>query len=102
MGAVYSLRDPGLRGAYFRVNQRAARAGDREERMAEPEWELLTVRGLGMTDESAAEFVGTFVIHRAGSPEPVEQVQIRVKRSVLEEMSGTIQRLLVRSTRYTR
>jgi hypothetical protein len=29
-------------------------------------------------------------------------VQIRVKRSVLEEMSGTIQRLLVRSTRYTR
>ena len=102
MGAVYSLRYPGLRGAYFRVNQRAARAGDREERMAEPEWELLTVRGLGMTDESAAEFVGTFVIHRAGSSEPVEQVQIRVKRSVLEEMSGTIQRLLVRSTRYTR
>jgi len=48
------------------------------------------------------EFVGTFVIHRAGSSEPVEQVQIRVKRSVLEEMSGTIQRLLVRSTRYTR
>ncbi len=102
MGAVHSLRHPGLRGAYFRVNQRAARAGDREERMAEPEWELLTVRGLGMTDESAAEFVGTFVIHRAGSSEPVEQVQIRVKRSVLEEMSGTIQRLLVRSTRYTR
>ena len=102
MGAVYSLRHPGLRGAYFRVNQRAARAGDQEERMAEPEWELLTVRGLGMTDESAAEFVGTFVIHRAGSSEPVEQVQIRVKRSVLEEMSGTIQRLLVRSTRYTR
>ncbi len=102
MGGVYSLRHPGLRGAYFRVNQRAARAGDREERMAEPEWELLTVRGLGMTDESAAEFVGTFVIHRAGSSEPVEQVQIRVKRSVLEEMSGTIQRLLVRSTRYTR
>ena len=35
--------------------------------MAEPEWELLTVRGLGMTDESAAEFAGTFVIHRVGS-----------------------------------
>ena len=70
--------------------------------MAEPEWELLTVRGLGMTDESAAELAGTFVIHRVGSPEPVEQVQIRVKRSVLEEMSGTIQRLLIRSTRYTR
>ncbi len=75
--------------------------GRREERMAEPEWELLTVRGLGMTDESAAEFVGTFVIHRAGSPEPVEQVQVRIKRSVLEELSGTLKRLLARSTRYT-
>lgn len=69
--------------------------------MPEPEWELLTVRGLGMTDETAAEFAGTFVIHRAGSPEPVEQVQVRVKRSVLEELSGTITRLLARSTRYT-
>lgn len=70
--------------------------------MAEPEWELLTVRGLGMTDESAAEFVGALVIHRAGSPEPVEQVQVRIKRSVLEELSRTLQRLLTRSTRYTR
>jgi hypothetical protein len=70
--------------------------------MAEPEWELLTVRGLGMTDESAAEFVGSFVIHRAGSPEPVEQVPIRVKRSVLEELSRTLQRVLTRSTRYSR
>ena len=70
--------------------------------MAEPEWELLTVRGLGMTDERAVEFVGTFVIHRVGSAEPVEQVQVRVKRSVLEEMSGTLKRLLARSTRYTR
>jgi hypothetical protein len=55
-----------------------------------------------MTDERAAEFVGTFVVHRAGSAEPVEQVQVRVKRSVLEEMSGTLKRLLARSTRYTR
>jgi len=70
--------------------------------MAEPEWELLTVRGLGMTDKSAAEFVGTFVIHRVGSAEPVEQVQVRVKRSVLEEMSGVLQRVLTRSTKYTR
>jgi hypothetical protein len=70
--------------------------------MAEPEWELLTVRGLGMTDATAAEFVGTFVIHRAGSSEPVEHVQVRVKRSVLEELSGTLQRTLARSTRYTR
>jgi len=69
--------------------------------MAETEWELLTVRGLGMTDERATEFVGTFVIHRTGSAEPVEQVQVRVKRSVLEEMSGTLKRLLARSTRYT-
>ena len=59
--------------------------------MAEPEWELLTVRGLGMTDESAAEFVGTFVIHRVGSPEPVEQVQIRVKRIVLEEITRRLE-----------
>jgi hypothetical protein len=39
--------------------------------MAEPEWELLTLRGLDMTVERAAEFVGTFVIRRAGSAEPV-------------------------------
>jgi hypothetical protein len=70
--------------------------------MAEPDWELLTVRGLGMSDETAAEFVGTFVIHRAGSPEPVEHVQVRVKRSVLEELSGTLRRVLTRSTRYSR
>jgi hypothetical protein len=70
--------------------------------MPESEWELLTVRGLGMTDESAAEFVGTFVIHRKGSPEPVENVTVRVKRSVLEEVSTTLQRLLARSTRFTR
>jgi len=70
--------------------------------MAETEWELLTVRGLGVTDETAAVFEGTFVVHRAGSTEPVEQVQVRVKRSVLEELSGTLQRLLARSTRYTR
>jgi len=70
--------------------------------MAEPEWELLTVQGLSMTDETAAEFVGTFVIHRDGSAEPVEQVRLRVKRSVLEEVSRTLQRLLTRSTRYSR
>ena len=69
--------------------------------MAEPEWELLTVRGLSMTDESASEFVGTFVIHRRGSAEPVENVTVRVKRSVLEEVSTTLQRLLSRSTRYS-
>lgn len=70
--------------------------------MPEPEWELLTVRGLAMTDESASEFAGTFVIHRRGSPEPVENVTVRVKRSVLEEVSATLARLLARSTRFAR
>jgi len=81
-------------------------AGARKERedlqMAEPEWELLTVQGLSMTDETASEFVGTFVIHRAGHAEPVEQVRLRVKRSVLEEVSRTLHRLLTRSTRFSR
>jgi hypothetical protein len=70
--------------------------------VAESEWELLTLRGLSMTDESATEFVGTLVIHRAGSTEPVENVTVRIKRSVLEEVSTTLQRLLARSTRYAR
>jgi len=70
--------------------------------MAEPEWELLTVRGLSMTDESASEFVGTFVIHRNGSPEPVEEVRLRVKRTVLEELAGALKRVLARSTRFSR
>jgi hypothetical protein len=66
------------------------------------EWELLTLRGLSMTDERAAEFIGTLVIHRVGSVEPVEQVTVRVKRSALEEMVTTLQRLLKRSTEYKR
>ena len=69
---------------------------------AEAEWELLTFRSLAMGDETASEFSGTVVIHRTGSAEPVEQVRVRVKRSVLEEMATTLQRLLTRSTRYTR
>lgn len=70
--------------------------------MAPEEWELLTVRGLAMTDETASEFVGTLVIHRGGSGEPVENVTVRVKRSVLEEVATTLQRLLARSTTYER
>ena len=66
------------------------------------EWELLTLRGLAMTDETASEFNGTLLVHRRGSAEPVEPVRIRVKRTVLEEMSATLQRVLARSTRYTR
>ena len=71
-------------------------------RPAEPEWELLTLRGLAMTDETASEFTGTLVIHRRGSPEPVESVSVRIKRSMLEEMAGAVQRVLARSTPFTR
>jgi hypothetical protein len=73
-----------------------------DERSGGAEWELLLLRGLAMTDETASEFSGTLVIHRAGSAEPVEHVRVRVKRSVLEEMATTLQRLLTRSVRYTR
>lgn len=66
------------------------------------EWEVLTLRGLSMTDETAVEFTGTLVVHRAGSPEPVEHVTVRVKRSVLEEMAATLQRVLKRSTEFRR
>ena len=72
------------------------------ERGAEPEWEMLTLRGLAMTDETASEFNGTLVIHRRGSPEPVESVSVRIKRSMLEEMAGAVQRVLARSTPFTR
>jgi hypothetical protein len=68
--------------------------------MAQSEWELLTLRGLAMTDESASEFAGTLVIHRVGSDEPVEHVRVRVKRSVLEELAESLGRTLARSTRF--
>ena len=61
-------------------------------------WELLTLRGLAATDERAEAFTGTLVIHRLGSPEPVESVGVRVKRNVLVEMHETLGRLLARST----
>lgn len=69
--------------------------------MSQAYWELLGVRGLAATDESAEEFTGTLVIHRVGNPEPVEEVQIRVKRSILTETQATLSRLLRRSTRFT-
>jgi hypothetical protein len=74
-----------------------------EEPRAHPdgEWEVLTLRGLAMTDESASEFTGTLVIHRAGSAEPVESVPVRIKRSVLEETAGALRRVLARSTPFT-
>jgi len=65
--------------------------------MAE-EWEVLTLRGLAGTDERAEEFVGTLVIHRVGSKEPVESITVRVKRSILTELGDTVSRLLARST----
>ena len=68
--------------------------------MAEPEWELLQVRGLTMTDESATEFSGTLVIHRRGSSEPVETVAVRIKRSALDELATTAARTLARSTAF--
>ena len=66
------------------------------------QWELLTVRGLAATDERAEEFVGTFVIHRIGAAEPVESIQVRVKRSILSEVHTTLGRLLTRSVRFKR
>lgn len=60
-------------------------------------WEVLTLRGLASTDERAEEFSGTLVIHRVGSTEPVESVEVRVKRSVLGELHETLGRLLSRS-----
>jgi hypothetical protein len=62
------------------------------------EWEVLTLRGLAATDERAEEFVGTLVIHRVGTKEPVESITVRVKRSVLGELRDTVGRLLARST----
>jgi len=61
-------------------------------------WEVLTIRGLAATDERAEEFTGTLVIHRLGSAEPVENVTIRVKRSILAELHESVGRLLARST----
>lgn len=65
------------------------------------QWELLGVRGLAATDEAAEEFTGILLIHPVGSTEPVEAIQIRVKRTILAEISGTLSRLLQRSTRFT-
>ena len=69
--------------------------------MSPKQWELLGVRGLAATDESAEEFTGTLLIHPVGSAEPVEAVQVRVKRSILAELQTNLSRLLKRSTRFT-
>jgi hypothetical protein len=69
--------------------------------MAE-EWEILTVRGLAAVDERAEEFTGTLVIHKAGSNEPVENVTIRIRRSIVRETQEALARLLSRSTGFAR
>ena len=61
-------------------------------------WEVLTLRGLAATDERAEQFTGTLVIHRLGSPEPVESVPVSIKRTVLAELHENLGRLLARST----
>ena len=65
-------------------------------------WEILTMRGLAATDERAEEFTGTLVIHRMGSGEPVESIEVSVKRSMLAEMHESLGRLLTRSTGFKR
>jgi hypothetical protein len=62
------------------------------------EWEILTMRGLAAVDERAEEFTGTLVIHRLGSPEPVESVKVLIKRSMLADLHTNLGRLLTRST----
>jgi hypothetical protein len=69
--------------------------------MAE-EWEILTLRGLTATDERAEEFTGTLVIHKTGSNEPVENVTVRIRRSIVREMQESLGRLLTRSTGFVR
>jgi hypothetical protein len=69
--------------------------------MAE-EWEILTLRGLTATDERAEEFTGTLVIHKTGTGEPVENVTVRIRRSIVREMQESLGRLLTRSTGFVR
>ena len=69
--------------------------------MAE-EWEILTLRGLTATDERAEEFTGTLVIHKAGSNEPVENITVRIRRSIVREIQESLSRLLTRSTAFVR
>jgi len=66
-----------------------------------PRWEVLGFRQLASTDETAQEFQGLMLIHRVGSNEPVESIQVRIKRSALQELRDSLARLLSRSTRFT-
>jgi hypothetical protein len=61
------------------------------------EWEILGIRQLAATDERADEFVGTLLVRRPGSTDPLEPLPVRIKRSVLTELGGYVTRLLARS-----
>ena len=88
---------------YCTVTGRGARAAVSGKIAAMAErWEVLTLRGLAATDERAEEFTGTLVIHRHGSAEPVETIDVTVKRSILAELHSHLGRLLTRSTGYRR
>ena len=65
-------------------------------------WEILTLRGLAATDERADRFIGSLVIRRDGNSEPVESVEVAIKRTVLVELHENLGRLLARSTGITR
>jgi len=65
-------------------------------------WEILTLRGLAATDERAEEFTGALVISKAGSKEPVDEITVTIKRSLLKELHDNVGRLLTRSTPYKR
>jgi hypothetical protein len=65
-------------------------------------WEILTLRGLAATDERAERFIGSLVISREGNPEPVESVEVAIKRTVLVELHENLGRLLARFTGITR
>jgi hypothetical protein len=61
------------------------------------QWEILGIRQLAATDERAEAFAGLLLVHRPGSPDPVEPVAVIAKRSVLAEMEADLARLLRRS-----
>jgi hypothetical protein len=67
--------------------------------MADPggHWEILGIRQLAAIDERAEEFAGTLLVHRTGSPDPLEPLAVRGKRAVLVEMEAYLARLLARS-----
>ena len=103
---LYLVRAPDDRPARGVVERGPDRRGPDVQRddhcvkiapMAES-WEVLTLRGLAATDERAEQFTGTLVIHRLGSPEPVESVSVSIKRTVLAELHENLGRLLARST----